>query len=79
MLDQLAIALLGTTAIFLSQQQRPHWQRYACLFGLAAQPFWFYASYQASQWGIFLVSILYALAWLTGFRTHWLKPARQAS
>ena len=72
MITQLAHAILGVTAIYLSQQREPHWQRYACIFGLAAQPFWFYTSFQAQQWGILLVSICYAIAWATGFKNQWL-------
>jgi hypothetical protein len=71
MIDQIAIGLCGVTAIFLSQDRRESVRRYACLFGLASQPFWFYATYQAGQWGIFALSFLYALSWLRGFRQHW--------
>ena len=53
MYNQLAIAIFGVTAIFLSQQKNSELQRYGCIFGLAAQPFWFYTSYQSQQWGFF--------------------------
>ena len=42
----------------------------ACIFGLLGQPFWFYASWQAGQWGIFAVSIVYMAAWLRGLCRH---------
>jgi len=71
MIDQIAIGLFSVTAVFLSQDRRAHVRRYACLFGLAAQPFWFYATYIAGQWGIFALSFLYTLSWLRGFRVHW--------
>lgn len=70
---QLAIAVFGVTAVFLTQVDDPELNRYACLFGLAAQPFWFYASAAEAQWGIFAVSILYCFAWLKGLSRHWLN------
>jgi hypothetical protein len=73
-LPQILIPLTGVTAIWLTQSPNENARRYACLFGLAAQPFWFWATWEAQQWGIFAVSILYTASWLRGFRTHWLKP-----
>ncbi len=70
---QLAIAVFGVTAVFLTQIDDAELNRYACLFGLAAQPFWFYASASEAQWGIFAVSILYCLAWLRGLFRYWLN------
>ncbi|WP_157040555.1 hypothetical protein [Polaromonas naphthalenivorans] len=29
---------------------------------------------QAEQWGIFAVSVLYAVAWMRGLWLHWLAP-----
>lgn len=72
MIEQLAIGLLGAAAALLSQDANAARRRYACLFGLAGQPFWFYASWKAQQWGIFALSAVYALAWLRGFATHWI-------
>lgn len=45
MIDQIAIALTGVVAIFLTQSSNPEHRRYACLFGMASQPFWFYAAW----------------------------------
>ena len=44
------------------------------IIGMLGQPFWFYASWKAEQWGIFAVSVLYALAWMKGLWVHWLQP-----
>lgn len=79
MIDQIAIALCGATACWLSQDHRESARKYACLFGLIAQPFWYYASYKAEQWGIFLVCIPYSLAWLRGFNNHWVTPWIEAN
>jgi hypothetical protein len=75
MISQLALGILGVIAIYLSQDSRVSVRRFACLFGLAAQPFWFYATYVAEQWGIFALCALYTLSWLKGVRTHWMKPS----
>ena len=78
MIAQLAIAATGVTAIWLSQSKSEQARRFACLFGLAAQPFWFYATWLAEQWGIFAMCFLYTASWLRGFRTHWLPPRKAA-
>jgi len=70
-MDQLAIALLGTTAVWLSQDRREAWRRWACIAGCLGQPFWMYATWQASQYGIFALSFVYLAGWLRGVKTHW--------
>jgi hypothetical protein len=75
MIDQFMIGICGATACWLSQDIQRHRQRYACLFGLLAQPFWYYAAYTAQQWGIFLVCIPYTAAWLRGFYNHWIRES----
>jgi hypothetical protein len=72
-MEQLAIAFTGVIAIWLSQDCCAKRRRYACLFGLAGQPFWFYSAWQAEQWGIFCLCLFYTWAWLKGVRTHWLR------
>ena len=74
MIDQIAIALTGVVAIFLTQSSNPEHRRYACLFGMASQPFWFYAAYTAGQWGILILNCFYALAWGKGVWLHWIQP-----
>jgi len=72
-LEQFAIALTGVAAIWLSQDKRESWRRYSCVLGLIGQPFWFYSSWKAQQWGIFLLSIFYTWAWIRGLRMYWLR------
>jgi hypothetical protein len=50
-LDQIAILLTGVIAVWLTQDKRESWRRWAPIFGLLAQPFWFYAAWKAEQWG----------------------------
>ena len=71
-MEQIAIALTGVTAIWLSQDKREEWRKYACLFGMVGQPFWFYSAYTAEQWGIFTLCFFYTWAWFKGIRNHWL-------
>ena len=62
-LDQVGILLTGVIAVWLTQHKREGWRRWACIFGLLGQPFWFYAAWKAEQWGILAISTLYAYAW----------------
>lgn len=72
-MEQFAIALTGVAAIWLSQDKRESWRRYSCVLGLIGQPFWFYSSWKAQQWGIFILSIFYTWAWIRGLRMYWLR------
>jgi hypothetical protein len=73
-LDQIGIALSGVIAVWLTQDKRDSWRRWACIFGILGQPFWFYAAWSAEQWGIFALCMLYTYAWARGLWTHWLGP-----
>jgi|SRR6478672_7218097 hypothetical protein len=73
-LDQIGITLSGIIAVWLTQDERATWRRWACVFGMLAQPFWFYAAWKAEQWGIFSMCTLYTYAWARGLWTHWLGP-----
>lgn len=71
---QVGIALCGVTAIFLTQTKSRDLQRFACIFGLAGQPFWMWSAISADQWGILALTGLYAFAWGKGVWLHWLRP-----
>lgn len=72
-MDQLGLAAFGIAAIFLSQDSRESWRRWACIFGLAGQPFWLWSSWHAGQWGVFLLCFIYAGVWARGVWTYWLR------
>jgi len=74
-MEQIAIALTGVTAVFLSQSANKQLAKWACVFGLFGQPFWFYATFKAEQWGIFALCFLYTFSWARGAWNFWLKPA----
>lgn len=67
------IVVTGMSAVWLSQDRQSSKRKYACLFGLLGQPFWFYTTYQAEQWGIFMLTFFYTFAWGKGFYLFWIK------
>ncbi|CAB4121247.1 hypothetical protein UFOVP154_58 [uncultured Caudovirales phage] len=75
MIDQIGIALTGVTAIFLTQSKHDWLRRYACLFGMAGQPFWIYSALHAQQWGVLTLTALYTAAWAKGIYAHWIQPS----
>lgn len=76
MIEQIAIAMTGVIAIVLVQSRSEKLRRYACLFGLAGQPFWLHSAADADQCGVFGLSVIYAAAWGHGFWVHWVKEWR---
>jgi len=72
MIEQIGIAFTGIIAIWLTQQRRETWKKYACLFGVAGQPFWFYSAYSTDQWGVFVLCIFYTYAWCLGVKNNWI-------
>lgn len=72
MIEQTWIAIAGMASVWLSQDRRPHHRRWACIIGLTAQPFWLYATWKAEQWGIFLLTFVYAAAWMRGIWHFWI-------
>ena len=76
-IDQIAILLTGVVAIWLTQDKREHWRRWACIFGMVGQPFWIHTALSAEQYGIFVINLLYTYAWGRGIWNHWLCQAAQ--
>ena len=71
MIEQIIIAVTGAVAIWQSQSPNLRTQRWAPIWGLAGQPFWFITSYHAEQWGIFALSVAFTVCWMRGLHTHW--------
>lgn len=67
--------MFGVTAVWLSQDSLEKRRKYAPIFGLCSQPFWFYSSYVAEQWGILFLSVLYTWSWIKGIRNYWFSKA----
>lgn len=68
---QIMIFMLGVSAIFLVGYTDKNIRKWAYVFGLLSQPFWFYMAWDAQQWGVFAMSFFYALSWARGFFNHW--------
>ncbi len=66
---QAVIVVLSVLAVWCSQTTAL--QRYACFFGLASQPFWFYMGATTGQWAIMVLCFVYGAAWFNGLRVHW--------
>ena len=79
MTAQIFIALFGVTAVALSQSALADRRRWASVFGLLGQPFWFYAAWEAQQWGIFTLCFLYTISWCKGFHTNWIAARKQGA
>lgn len=74
MIDQIGIAIFGLTAIVLSQTGSLRFIKWAPIFGLLSQPFWFYTTYVNEQWGVFILVFFYTFAWMLGIYNYWVKP-----
>jgi hypothetical protein len=76
MIEQVFIAVTELIAIWLLQDKRKEYRKWACVFGILGQPFWFYASYQASQWGAFVLCFFFTVAWCKGIKDYWLTSQK---
>lgn len=73
--DQWLILATGPTAVLFTQSNgryRPL-RRYACILGLLGQVGWFYTLYINQQWGAFVSSFFYTMAWCIGLYNYWIK------
>lgn len=79
MIAQILIAVCGMASVWLSQDQRQTRRRWACIFGLVAQPAWMWSTWEAGQWGIFALSFVYTAGWLRGIWGYWIEPRIDAA
>ena len=70
-MTQAIILITGAIAIWLSQCSGLAARRWACLVGLAGQPFWLVSTWDSGQWGMLALSVFYTVAWLNGVRVYW--------
>lgn len=78
MIMQVAIAVLGGLAIFLTQQKYEGLKKYACIFGLLSQPLFILSTFEHAQWGMFALALFYTWSWTLGFYNFWIHPFIQA-
>lgn len=69
-IDQLFILVLGVAGVALAVAPSRQLQAYGVLVVLAAQPFWFYATWQAQQLGAFASCFFITAAWCRGLHTY---------
>jgi hypothetical protein len=72
--DQIGIIGLGLPAIILANSKSEKWRKRACLFGAAAQPFWFWTLIAHHQLFILAVTLVYAFSWFKGVWQWWIQP-----
>lgn len=73
MICQIAIAIFGISAVWLSQEQSAERRKWAPVMGLLGQPFWLQQTASTHQWGMFVLCLVYTLVWARGFYNQWLK------
>jgi hypothetical protein len=72
MISQIAIMIFGASAIwFVSRTEK--WKRWGYILGLCGQPFWIYTTIQNEQWGILIMTLVYAYSWAQGIWNYWIK------
>lgn len=70
--NQLAIVITGSIAIWLVNDPCKARRKWASVVGLAGQPFWFFALYGTDQWGIMVLAIVFTVSWARGFHDAWI-------
>jgi hypothetical protein len=63
---QVVIPITSVTAMWLVNGVSAESRFYGAIVGLVAQPFWFYITYKAKQWGVFISCFFFAGAWIYG-------------
>ncbi len=71
-IPQVLLVILGGSSIYLVGRT-DRWQRCGYITGLLSQPFWFYATIKAQQWGMIVLCCWYTFAWGQGFWNHWVQ------
>jgi hypothetical protein len=75
--QQIGVLLFSLPAAFLAGSEVHRTRRWAYLFGMLAQPFWFWISVSSGLWGVFALSCFYAFCWARGFYNHWVRAAKE--
>lgn len=73
MIEQVVILTCGLSTVFLSTAVDFKTRRVAAFFGMVAQPFWLWDSWHDGNWGVFILSLLFAFRWTQVFIRDWIK------
>jgi len=63
---QIIIPISSVIAMWLVNSTSDESRFYGAIIGLVAQPFWFYTTYKAKQWGVFVSCFFFTGAWMYG-------------
>jgi len=69
--DQIIIAITGCSSSWMIHSADRKVRKAACILALIGQPSWFYAAYDAQQWGILLMDFVYSAGWVRGAISNW--------
>lgn len=75
-LSQVGILVFGAASIILVGSGNPFVRRWGYVSALVAEPFWFYASLFPWQPGIFVVTVIYTVAWARGLKNNWVSQPK---
>jgi hypothetical protein len=48
--------------------------KWGFVWGLLGQPFWFWTTIKKKEWGIFILSVAYAILWTKGVWKFFIAP-----
>lgn len=77
MISQMFLLAFSITGVWFSASKEHRSLRWSSVFGLCAQPFWFYQTFTHQQWGIFCLSFVFTALYVKGFYLYWILPARE--
>jgi hypothetical protein len=72
-ISQILLLTFSLTGVYFNASKDHRSLRWSSVFGLLAQPFWFYQTYTHEQWGIFALSFAFTGLYLKGFYIYWVK------
>jgi len=70
---QVMIGVCGLATLFLVTAKDPGMRKLASPMGLLAQPFWIYTTYLHEQWGVLVLTMIYAVRWGQVFIREWIR------
>lgn len=75
-IEQVGIAIFGLTGIILANIHDAKARKWAPVFGLIGQIFWFWSAIASKQWGILFMCFVYTGAWMLGVYNQWFAKNR---
>lgn len=65
-MTQAILAITGLAALWMALGTSPRQRRWAPVVGLVGQPAWLWYAWSAGAWGLFVLSVAYALVYARG-------------